>query len=59
MPIVTIDWATGRSQEAKTRIAEAITDVMTENTGLGKEDMIVIFNDIPREHLYIGRKCLG
>jgi len=59
MPIVTIDWAAGRSQETKTKIAEAITDVMTENTGLDKEAMIVVFNDTPREHWFIGRKCLG
>jgi len=59
MPIIRVEWAAGRSQETKTKIAEALTDVMTEHTGLDKEAMIVVFEDIPREHWFIGRKCLG
>ena len=59
MPIVKVEWAAGRDDDTKQKIAEAITDVMTENTGMNKEDMIIIFEDIPRKDLFIGRKCLG
>lgn len=59
MPIIKVEWAAGRSDEAKKKIAESITDIMAENTGMSTDDMIVIFEDIPRKDLYIARKCLG
>ncbi|MFA6771147.1 MAG: tautomerase family protein [Dehalococcoidales bacterium] len=59
MPIIKIEWAAGRSDEAKKKIAEGITDIMAENTGMSTDDMIVMFEDYPRKDIYIARKCIG
>jgi len=59
MPVIKIEWAAGRNDEAKKKIDESITDIITENTGVNSESVIVIFEDIPQNSLYIGRKSLG
>lgn len=59
MPILKVEWAAGRTEQLKKKIADELTDVMTANTGCSKEAIIVIFEDIARENLLIGKEYIN
>jgi 4-oxalocrotonate tautomerase len=47
MPIVKVNWLSGRTVEQKARIAAAITKSIVEVGGSKPEDVIVLFIDMP------------
>ena len=54
MPIVTVNWMTGKSKGQKTKLAEAITEAMSEVIDAPPEATQVLFNELPWESWAIG-----
>jgi 4-oxalocrotonate tautomerase len=54
MPVVRIDFFEGRTPEQKKRLAEAITQDFVEVLGVDRNNVIVIYNDLPRTDLVKG-----
>ena len=54
MPIVTVEWMTGKSKEQKAKLAKAITEAMSETIGAPPEATQVLINDHPWENWSIG-----
>jgi 4-oxalocrotonate tautomerase len=54
MPVVTIDWYEGRSDEVKRELAEKLTDLMVEVAQAKRESVWIRFVDSPRKDWAIG-----
>ena len=54
MPIVTVEWLTGKTKEQKVKLAKAITEAMSEVIGADPEATQVVINDHPWENWSIG-----
>lgn len=46
MPTVLIYWSPGRTQEQKANVIQGITEVLVEEGGARREDVLVIFQNI-------------
>ncbi|MEM2942426.1 MAG: 4-oxalocrotonate tautomerase family protein [Candidatus Bathyarchaeia archaeon] len=53
-PIVKIDLLEGRTPEQKKRLAEAITEDFVRVLDVDRNNVTVIFNDLPRANLVKG-----
>jgi 4-oxalocrotonate tautomerase len=53
MPIITIALYSGRSQREKDRLAEAITENTVKILGVGKKDVVVLFEEAPHGNWYV------
>ena len=54
MPVITVDWYEGRSDEVKRELAEKLTDLMVEVGEARRESVWIRFNDTPRKDWAIG-----
>ena len=54
MPIVTVEWYEGRSDEQKAKIAEELTNVLVEHGGCTPESVWLRFVDTPRKDWAMG-----
>jgi len=54
MPMVTVEWAAGRSQEDKEKVARQIAAVIDEVSGVGKPNVWVRFADVAPSDWYLG-----
>jgi 4-oxalocrotonate tautomerase len=54
MPVITIDWYEGRSDEVKRELAEKLTDLMVEVGESTRESVWIRFVDSPRKDWAIG-----
>ncbi|MDP6065617.1 MAG: 4-oxalocrotonate tautomerase family protein [SAR202 cluster bacterium] len=52
--MVTVNWMTGKSKDQKTKLAEAITEAMSEVIDSPPEATQVLFNELPLESWAIG-----
>jgi 4-oxalocrotonate tautomerase len=59
MPVVTVDLVAGRTNEQKSKIADAITKAMSEIGGAKPEAVYVVFNDVERDDWASGGKLLS
>jgi phenylpyruvate tautomerase PptA (4-oxalocrotonate tautomerase family) len=53
VPVVTIEWYEGRSDELKAEIAEQVTDVLVAN-GVARDQVWLKFVDLPKKDWAIG-----
>ena len=56
MPIVKVLMYTGRTQQQKDELARAITDAVESIAKAPREQTIVVFQEVTKEHYYIGAK---
>ena len=56
MPIVKVLMYAGRSQQQKDDLARAITDAMENIAKSPRDHTIVVFQEVAKEHYYIGAK---
>jgi 4-oxalocrotonate tautomerase len=56
MPIVKVLMYPGRSQQQKDDLARAITDAVETIAKAHRDQTIVVFQEISKEHYYIGAK---
>ncbi len=54
MPVITVDWYEGRSDEVKRELAEKLTDLMVEVGQAKRESVWIRFVDTPRKDWAIG-----
>jgi 4-oxalocrotonate tautomerase len=54
MPLVTVEFLPGRSQQAKEKLVKAITDAVVEIGGGTRDHCWVIFRETPAENWAIG-----
>ncbi|ATW27704.1 tautomerase family protein [Candidatus Formimonas warabiya] len=59
MPFINVRIFEGHSKERKARIAEKITEIVNQETGVPKEYIWVTFQDIPADEWSIGGKMCG
>ena len=59
MPIVTVEWLQGRSQQQKRQLAQALTRAFVEIAQVPKEQVWIVFRDVPRADWAIGGELLG
>lgn len=52
MPIVTVSLIGGRTQREKDRLAEAITENVCKILGVGKKEVVVVFQEAPHGNFY-------
>lgn len=50
-PLVTVHWFEGRTTEQKRKLAEAITGCFVDIVKVSKEDVVVVYIDLPRENV--------
>ena len=56
MPIVKVLMYGGRSQQQKDDLAKAITDAVETIAKAHRDQTIVVFEEVTKEHYYIGSK---
>ena len=54
MPFVNIRLVGGRSQERKDEISKRVVDAISDVLQLPKDDIWVVFEDVPAEDWYVG-----
>ncbi len=54
MPVITIDWYEGRSDEVKRELAEKLTNLMVEVGQSRRESVWIRFVDSPKKDWAIG-----
>lgn len=59
MPFITIRIFKGHSKEKKANLAQKITEIVRAETGIPKEQIWIVFEDIPPEEWSIGGKLCG
>lgn len=52
MPLITVKWVEGHNQERRDKVATAITNVVSETTGIPKPDIWVVFEDVKSSDWY-------
>ena len=58
MPLVQITMLQGRTVEQKRKLAQRITDVMTEESGARKEAIVVTFVEVSKENYASGGELM-
>jgi 4-oxalocrotonate tautomerase len=58
MPYINIQIAKGHSEERKSRIARRIADIVMEETGLPDDAVWIVFQDIPTEQWFVGKRSV-
>ena len=58
MPMVTVEWLEGRTQEQKAQLAEALTQAFTEITKISKDQVWIVFRDVRRSDWAMGGRPL-
>ncbi len=56
MPIVRVMMYHGRSQQQKDELAEAITEAVVRIAKAPREQTIVVFEEVAKEHFYTAAK---
>ena len=55
MPTILVYWSVGRSQEQKADVIDGIIQVMVEQGGARREDVVVILQDVEPGNMGRGR----
>ena len=48
MPVVTVEWLEGRSQEQKVQLVDAMTRAFTDIAKVSKDHVWIVFRDVKR-----------
>ena len=59
MPLVTVEWLEGRSQEQKRQLTEAVTKAVVEVAQVSKDQVWIVFRDVKRSDWAISGKLLS
>ena len=59
MPVVTVEWLEGRSHQQKRDLAKAVTQAFVEIAQVPKEQVWIVFRDVPRADWAIGGQLLA
>lgn len=59
MPLVTIEWTPGRSQEQRNQLAERVVNAMCEIADLAPESIWVKFHEVEPDVWYVGSESIA
>lgn len=59
MPVITVEWLEGRTQEQKAKLADALTNAFVELARVQKEQVWIVFKDVKRSDWAMSGKLLG
>ena len=59
MPVITVEWLSGRGEPERRQLTEAITKAFIEVARVPREQVWIVFRDVPRTHWAIGGKLLA
>ena len=59
MPVVTVEWLEGRTAQQKAQLAEAMTQAFVEIAKVSKEQVWIVFRDVPRSNWAMAGKLLA
>lgn len=59
MPIVTVEWIEGRTEEQKTQLVEVFTKAIIDITKVSKDHVWIVFRDVKRSDWAIGGKKMS
>ncbi len=59
MPVVTVEWLEGRTQQQKNQLVEAITTALVEITKVSKDQVWIVFQDVKRSDWAMGGVPVG
>ena len=58
MPMITVEWLEGRTQEQKAQLAEALTQAFMEIAKVSKDQVWIVFRDVKRSDWAMGGHLL-
>lgn len=58
MPMITVEWLEGRSQQQKQQLAAAITEAFVDIARVSKEQVWIVFRDVTRSDWAMSGKLL-
>ncbi len=58
MPVITVEWLSGRGEPERRRLTEAITKAFIEVARVPREQVWIVFRDVPRTHWAIGGQLM-
>ena len=59
MPVITVEWLEGRSQQQKTQLADALTNACVDIANVSKDQVWIVFRDVKRSDWAMGGKLVG
>ena len=59
MPVITVQWLSGRTKDQKTNVAKAITDAMVDIGKTKADGVTIVFHDVPKENWSSGGVLLS
>ena len=59
MPVITVEWLEGRTQQQKATLAEALTRAFTDIADVPQDQVWIVFRDVKRSDWAMGGKLLG
>ena len=59
MPFVTVSMFAGRTQEQKAELSKRLTDAFVQVAGTSKEQVWIVFQDVPKSEWAMGGTLQG
>ena len=59
MPVVTVEWLEGRTQQQKAQLVEAVTKTFVELAKVTPDQVWIVFRDVKRSDWAMSGKLLG
>ena len=59
MPVITVEWLEGRTQQQKAQLADAMTKTFVEFVNVQPDQVWIVFRDVKRSDWAMAGKLLG
>ena len=59
MPMVTVEWLEGRTEQQKAKLADALTKAFVEIANVARDQVWIVFKDVKRSDWAMGGRLLG
>ena len=59
MPVITVEWLEGRTNQQKAQLADAMTKAFVDITKVSKDQVWIVFRDVKRSDWAMGGAPLG
>ncbi len=58
MPVVSIDWVSGPSDDMRTEVAKRVNAAVSEVTGIPSDSIWVVFKEVEDDAWFVGQKSV-
>jgi len=59
MPVITVEWLEGRTQQQKTTLTEVLTKAFADIANVPQDQVWIVFRDVKRSDWAMSGKLLG